>query len=278
MQHLRKHKLRSKFVLERIHRDRMGVFYAWPGERSEMGSRTGGADPRPGMGSRWIEDFGSPSKELEELEKQGSKVADRDYKIHRMLNGIAEGQTEIVGMSALPQESNIDFFGGIDFYKGCYLGQELTIRTHHTGVVRKRILPCQIYDEDHVISEDQTMPEFLEDTKVSLPPPESNMSKSSSKAKGRSTGKWLDGVGNIGLALCRLEVMTGIQLTAEPPNYDPKEQFRVQWEPDEKGLPTRQALVKPFVPPWLREKIVESLKRRERKPRKYEEEEDEVLE
>ena len=33
---------------------------------------------------------------------------------------------------------------GVDFHKGCYIGQELTARTHYTGVVRKRILPISI--------------------------------------------------------------------------------------------------------------------------------------
>ncbi|RLW11365.1 hypothetical protein DV515_00001250 [Chloebia gouldiae] len=30
---------------------------------------------------------------------------------------------------------------GISFTKGCYIGQELTARTHHMGVIRKRLLP-----------------------------------------------------------------------------------------------------------------------------------------
>lgn len=42
----------------------------------------------------------------------------------------------------------ISRFGKIvDFRKGCYVGQELTIRTYHTGVVRKRIVPIQIYKD-----------------------------------------------------------------------------------------------------------------------------------
>lgn len=33
---------------------------------------------------------------------------------------------------------------GIDFNKGCYLGQELVARTHYTGVVRKRLMPIEV--------------------------------------------------------------------------------------------------------------------------------------
>ena len=32
----------------------------------------------------------------------------------------------------------------VDFRKGCYVGQELTVRTYHTGVIRKRILPVAL--------------------------------------------------------------------------------------------------------------------------------------
>lgn len=34
----------------------------------------------------------------------------------------------------------------VDFRKGCYVGQELTVRTYHTGVVRKRIFPVEIQE------------------------------------------------------------------------------------------------------------------------------------
>ena len=32
----------------------------------------------------------------------------------------------------------------VSFSKGCYLGQELTARSHHVGVIRKRLLPVTI--------------------------------------------------------------------------------------------------------------------------------------
>ena len=40
-----------------------------------------------------------------------------------------------------------DYLHGVSFHKGCYIGQELTARTHHTGVVRKRIVPLTLSEE-----------------------------------------------------------------------------------------------------------------------------------
>ena len=277
LKHLRKHKLRAKFTLEKVDPRSLCVYHSWPSDANEVPDHgsIGGDDPRPGMGVRWL-DATSEDPSLQRLQDtRGEKATLKDYTIYRMLNGIAEGQSEIVSNHALPQESNIDFFGGIDFFKGCYLGQELTIRTHHTGVVRKRILPCQLYDKDSPPpSEEQAAPEYHPESKILLPPPGSNISKSKAKGRGRSSGKWLGGVGNIGLALCRLEMMTDIQLTADCTNYDPAEQYKVQWEV-EGVVPQREVMLKPFVPKWMREGVEASLRRKERKKPKREEEEDE---
>ncbi|GHJ85105.1 hypothetical protein NliqN6_1507 [Naganishia liquefaciens] len=62
-----------------------------------------------------------------------------DYNLRRMLLGVPEGPAEIIPGSALPLESCMDVTNGVDFRKGCYVGQELTVRTYHTGNTRKRI-------------------------------------------------------------------------------------------------------------------------------------------
>jgi len=66
-----------------------------------------------------------------------------------------------------------------------------------------------------VVRDDRPSPEYHGHLDLPMPPSQSNISKRSSKVKGRSSGKWLGGVGNIGLALCRLEMVTDIQLTAD---------------------------------------------------------------
>jgi folate-binding protein YgfZ len=274
VKHLKKHKLRSKFAMEKIDPYNLQVLYRWPSQgesATSKGAKAGGPDPRPGMGFRSIIDRGQVPPDLLQGDEEATLT---DYTIHRMLHGLAEGQHEIMSGHALPQESNIDFIGGIDFHKGCYLGQELTIRTHHTGVVRKRILPCQIYDPSTSLSGEQNEPVYDPEARIEIPPAESNMSKASSRRKGRSTGKWLGGVGNIGLALCRLEMMTDIQLTADATNYDPREEYKVQWGNGEDGGESHEVKIKPFVPAWVKQGIETSLKRKEKPPKRKEEDEE----
>lgn len=64
-----------------------------------------------------------------------------NYAQHRYACGVSEGVTEIATGKSFPFEANCDFLHGISFHKGCYLGQEFTARTYHTGVIRKRVMP-----------------------------------------------------------------------------------------------------------------------------------------
>jgi mRNA-decapping enzyme subunit 2 len=176
------------------------------------------------------------------------EVTVESYDLRRTIMGVAEGQSEILKETALPQESNIDYMSGIDFRKGCYVGQELTIRTHHTGVVRKRILPVQIYDTGGKSSPLQEL-SYNPDSDLVLPPRGSNISRVDKK--GRSAGKWLGGVGNVGLALCRLEVMTDTVLTGEGSQWNPEHEFKVAWESEE-GREGGEVRIKAFVPSWHR--------------------------
>lgn len=271
MKHLKKHKLRSKFTLERLQTSPVYDFGRSQSNSADTSSsvnvdglqdilRAGGPDPRPGMGGRYI--ITDPDGQTAQLEAALGPQIDPsgdEYMSLRVTRGFAEGQQEISSGASLPQESNIDLLGGIDFHKGCYLGQELTIRTHHTGVVRKRILPVALQHQGGTVED---------------APPGSNLSKVSTR-KGRSTGKLLRSHGEHGLALCRLEMMTDIQLTADATNFNPDEKYKATWQ-DAEGN-DKSILVAPIVPAWLREGVEASLKRKERRPPRQEvlEEEDE---
>ena len=293
LQHLKKHKLRSKFKLEALDDGEIGVW-----SRSVMEKETadldtiGGLDPRPGMGYRSVTTTLQHGEQLVGGMPQDTLTPAEQYQAFRYMHGIAEGSQEIIPGSALPMEGNLEFFGGIDFHKGCYVGQELTIRTHHTGVIRKRILPVQLYDVgskpsqvlDHgdvdIASTSRVQPDSSKHPRVALPPPGTNIVKSSSSGRGRSVGKWLGGVGNIGLALCRLEIMTGLQLTEEGSHYDPAEAFSMSWAPSE-GEPQQTLMVKASVPKWLSRALQGEKQRRQHKSKKpagEEEEEDDAEE
>ena len=72
-------------------------------------------------------------------------VADADaWKRLRWLDGIAEGTAEIPPEKALPLEMRLDLDGGINFEKGCYIGQEVTARTRHRGLVKRSYAPVRI--------------------------------------------------------------------------------------------------------------------------------------
>lgn len=77
--------------------------------------------------------------------KSGVPHSNHPYRLMRHAFGVAEGMEEVRIREALPFDSNIDLMGGIAFRKGCYLGQELVARTHHRGVVRRRMLPFRMY-------------------------------------------------------------------------------------------------------------------------------------
>lgn len=67
-----------------------------------------------------------------------------DYRAFRYKLGVGEGVHDLPPGKALPLEINCDYLHGISFHKGCYIGQELTARTYHTGVVRKRLMPLTL--------------------------------------------------------------------------------------------------------------------------------------
>lgn len=271
MKHLKKHKLRAKLKLRAIEDGERTVWSSWKNQSqsrwaaynlesesaaispfSPSSNIVGCIDTRaPGFGSRLI----TPGPEdlrnhfPEESQLAGSEVSLDSYTVRRILNGVPEGQSEILRESSLPMECNMDIARAIDFRKGCYVGQELTIRTHHTGVVRKRILPVQLYTGDLNTADE---PVYDSSVEIPTPPAGSNIMKAGGR-RGRSAGKFLNGVGNIGLALCRLEMMTDIALTGEGTQYTPESEFKVSWTAETEQ--PAEVKLKAFVPSWTRDFI-----------------------
>ena len=61
----------------------------------------------------------------------------------RIRAGVPEGGLDFIYGDAFPHEANFDRLGGVDFRKGCYVGQEVVSRMQHRGTARKRVLAVQ---------------------------------------------------------------------------------------------------------------------------------------
>lgn len=69
-----------------------------------------------------------------------------DYIRHRRALGVAEAAADGLADKVYPIEANYDLLNGIDFRKGCFVGQETTSRMKRRGTVKSRILPFTAAD------------------------------------------------------------------------------------------------------------------------------------
>lgn len=76
-------------------------------------------------------------------------IEDPSYNRRRFSLGLSE--SELIANKSIPLEYNLDRFNAIDWKKGCYVGQELTARTHYLGVVRKRIFSFKSIEKPTLI-------------------------------------------------------------------------------------------------------------------------------
>lgn len=72
------------------------------------------------------------------------EVDEKVVRQRRYINGVFEYGDAAKGTSILPFEMNLDYTNGLSLEKGCYVGQELTIRTFNGGVIRKRVFPAEL--------------------------------------------------------------------------------------------------------------------------------------
>jgi folate-binding protein YgfZ len=63
------------------------------------------------------------------------------YEQARLALGVPDGSRDLVVDRSTLLESGFEELHGVDFAKGCFVGQELTARMHYRGLVRKRLLP-----------------------------------------------------------------------------------------------------------------------------------------
>jgi tRNA-modifying protein YgfZ len=85
------------------------------------------------------------SRAAQVLEGMGLKALPRDiYEQARLGLGVPDGSRDLVVERSTLLESGFEELHGVDFKKGCFVGQELTARMKYRGLVRKRLMPVQL--------------------------------------------------------------------------------------------------------------------------------------
>lgn len=132
------YRLRAKVGIEDLS-GKLGVMAAWEG----TGATDSGLlypDPRlPALGLRCIL---PPDLLAEATAELGATLVEAAvYEAHRIALGVPRGGFDFIYGDAFPHEADMDQFGGVDFGKGCYIGQEVVSRVEHRGIARTRIVP-----------------------------------------------------------------------------------------------------------------------------------------
>jgi folate-binding protein YgfZ len=160
-----------------------------PGAARPLGSGVAFVDPRlASLGARAI-----LPRENARAVLTDAGIAETGFDIYdrlRLSLGIPDGSRDLVLEKSILLESGFDELNGVDWQKGCYIGQELTARTRYRGLVKKRLTPVRIEG----------------------PAPPSGAAVT---ADGREIGEMRSSRGGLGLALLRIEpVREGKMLTA----------------------------------------------------------------
>ena len=107
------------------------------------------------------------------------------YDSHRLALGVPDGSRDLIVDKSLLLESGFEELNGVSFTKGCFVGQELTARTKHRGLVKKRLMPVQVSG--------------------ALPPPGTIVTRA-----GRDVGELRSGAGGLAMALLTLGAAGGL--------------------------------------------------------------------
>jgi len=119
------YRLRAKVGIEAF--DAGAIYAAWPAPDEAHWP----VDPRlPELGARGYR----------VTQPEAPNAAEADYEAHRLAIGVP-GPADWGTDATYPIEANFDLLNGIDFRKGCFVGQETTSRMKRRGQVKSRMLP-----------------------------------------------------------------------------------------------------------------------------------------
>jgi folate-binding protein YgfZ len=212
MKHLSRYKLRAKVTLEDVS-EAWHVAVVWgsgaleklgltpePGACVPCAEGVAYTDPRlAGLGARLL----LPREAAGDLLQSRFAIADpAEHEELRISLGVPDGSRDMEVSRAILLENGFDELGGVDWNKGCFVGQELTARTKYRALIKKRLLPV-VFDGE---APGAGVPVLQEDREVGVL---------------RSTA------GNRALALLRLEAIRapapleagGKPLRVEPPSW-----------------------------------------------------------
>jgi hypothetical protein len=203
MRRLTMYKLRAKLDLREVSGDFAAIAAFGDGAAEAMGltgSQEGAArafasgisfvDPRyAALGVRALVPRGNAAAAMA---ASGFALADEAaYERHRLALGVPDGSRDVIVDKSMPLEYGFDDLHAIDYEKGCYVGQELTARTHHRGTSRKRL--------------------YRVDIDGTPPPPGTQILFGETKA-----GEMRSACGDLGLALLRTEHVEAAEQAGKP--------------------------------------------------------------
>jgi folate-binding protein YgfZ len=135
------YKLRAKVGIENLS-DNLGVLAAWDGDlviKPDLAF----ADPRnAALGWRIL----IPSELTQKVaDLIGAELVEATaYDAHRIAAVVPRGGLDFMYGDAFPHETNMDRLHGVDFDKGCYVGQEVVSRMQHRGTARTRTVRVMV--------------------------------------------------------------------------------------------------------------------------------------
>ncbi len=165
------YRLRAKVALTDLSDD-FDVFIAWRGANPVVPGGIAFVDPRLAeLGTHLI---------LPKAAGIEAGAALAEWQAHRIALGVPESHGDFEFGDLFPHDTDMDDLGGIDFKKGCFIGQEVVSRMKHRGTARRRFISVRGTSE--------------------LPPVGTEI-----VAGGRPIGAMGSSAGVIGLALVRLD-------------------------------------------------------------------------
>jgi folate-binding protein YgfZ len=138
VQRLNFYKLRAKVIVEDLS-ETLGVLAIWDGgAATEYGLCY--RDPR--LAALGLRCMLPPHLAGEAAADLGAQLIEPSaYEAHRIALGVPRGGLDFIYGDAFPHETDMDQFGGVDFDKGCFVGQEVVSRIEHRRIARTRVVP-----------------------------------------------------------------------------------------------------------------------------------------